>query len=101
MKNITFSAADDLIAQARELARARGATLNDEFRIWLTDYVQQQGQGDKTARMRLLIDQITSPKGQPGGNVPASFAYTPEHQRQPVRDAFNEREQRMLKRLGE
>ena len=101
MKNITFSANDELIAQARELARARGVTLNDEFRVWLSSYVQQQGQDEKTARMRQLIDQITTPAGQPGGSVPAPALYTPEHLRQPVREALNEREQRMLKRLGE
>jgi len=40
MRNITLSAADQLIDQAREKARAQGVTLNDEFRKWLASYVQ-------------------------------------------------------------
>ena len=96
MKNITFSTAEDLLAQARELARSRGTTLNEEVRAWLASYVQQQGQDEKAASVRRLIDQITDAPG----NVPLQAAYTPAHLRGPVRQAFNEREQRMLKRLG-
>ena len=40
MRNITLSAADELIDQARDKARAQGVTLNDEFRKWLASYVQ-------------------------------------------------------------
>jgi len=40
MRNITLSAADQLIDQAREKTRAQGVTLNDEFRKWLASYVQ-------------------------------------------------------------
>jgi len=40
MRNITLSAADQLIDQARDKARAQGVTLNDEFRKWLASYVQ-------------------------------------------------------------
>jgi len=39
LKNITLTADIALIAQARAKARARNATLNDEFRIWLAKYV--------------------------------------------------------------
>ena len=99
MQNITFSAQNDLIAQARELARARGTTLNEEFRIWLNGFVQQQGQDEQQARVRRIIDQITAPTAEPS-KLAAHKAYTPAHTRPPVRDAFNEREQRMLKRLG-
>lgn len=41
MKNITLSADDDLIEAARARARAEHTTLNDQFRRWLSDYVQQ------------------------------------------------------------
>lgn len=41
MKNITLSADDELIEAARERARAEHTTLNDQFRRWLADYVQQ------------------------------------------------------------
>ena len=100
MQNITFSAQNDLIAQARDLARARGTTLNDEFRVWLAGFVQQQGKDEQQARVRSIIDQITAPSTTQG-KVSAMNAFTPAHLRQRVRDDFNEREQRMLKRLGE
>ena len=41
MKNITLSADDELIEAARARARAEHTTLNDQFRRWLSDYVQQ------------------------------------------------------------
>ena len=100
MQNITFSAQNDLIAQARELARARGTTLNDEFRVWLRSFVQQQGKDEQQARVRNIIDQITAPSAEQG-KLAALNAYTPAHLRPAVRSAFNEREQRMLKRLGQ
>ena len=40
MRNITLSAAEQLIDLARDKARAQGVTLNDEFRKWLASYVQ-------------------------------------------------------------
>ena len=41
MKNITLSADDQLIEAAREQARSEHTTLNDQFRLWLTEYVQR------------------------------------------------------------
>lgn len=38
MKNITFSADERLIQQARTTARLRNTTLNEEFRKWLETY---------------------------------------------------------------
>lgn len=38
MKNITFSADDDKIELAREVARSEHRTLNDAFREWLEQY---------------------------------------------------------------
>lgn len=35
MKNITLSASNELIDQARKNALAKGSTLNNEFRSWL------------------------------------------------------------------
>jgi hypothetical protein len=35
MKNITLSAPEELIEQARKEAEAKGTTLNQEFRKWL------------------------------------------------------------------
>ena len=99
MQNITFSAQDELITQARNLARARGTTLNVEFRAWLSDFVSQQGQDIKQTRLRSLLDDITTPAaGQ--RMVPLDVQFTPPHLRVPAREAFNEREQRMLDRLN-
>ena len=41
MKNVTFSADETLIEQAREEARARKTTLNALFREWLEDLAQR------------------------------------------------------------
>ena len=35
MKNITLTAPEELIEQARKNAAAKGTTLNNEFRAWL------------------------------------------------------------------
>jgi hypothetical protein len=42
VKNITFSVDEELIEEARELARSRGRTLNEEVRQWLEDYTGRQ-----------------------------------------------------------
>jgi hypothetical protein len=41
MKNITLSAAEPLIAAARQRAREEHSTLNEQFRQWLAQYTQQ------------------------------------------------------------
>jgi hypothetical protein len=43
MKNITFSADENLIEQARLVARSRNRTLNAAFREWLEQYAEQAG----------------------------------------------------------
>jgi predicted transcriptional regulator len=43
MKNITLSADEDLIEQARQVARARRTTLNAAFREWLQNFTAQSG----------------------------------------------------------
>ena len=42
MKNITLSADEKLIEAARTRARAEHTTLNEQFRVWLTQYARQQ-----------------------------------------------------------
>jgi len=46
VKNITLSADERLIEAARARARAEHTTLNEEFRRWLTDYVQREQQAE-------------------------------------------------------
>lgn len=43
MKNITLSADEDLIEQARLVARAQHKTLNAAFREWLQAFTAQAG----------------------------------------------------------
>lgn len=45
MKNITLSADEDLIEQARLIARSQCETLNAAFRRWLLQYTAQGGSG--------------------------------------------------------
>jgi hypothetical protein len=43
MKNITLSADEDLIEQARIVARSQRRTLNAAFREWLLQFAAQAG----------------------------------------------------------
>ncbi len=43
MKNVTLSADEDLIEQARLVARAQHRTLNAAFREWLVQFTAQSG----------------------------------------------------------
>ena len=43
MKNVTLSADEDLIEQARLVARSRKTTLNAAFREWLAQFAAREG----------------------------------------------------------
>ena len=58
MKKITLSADDKLIEAARARARAEQTTLNEQFRRWLTDYVQQE---QKSESAMALIEELRGP----------------------------------------
>jgi hypothetical protein len=45
MKNVTLSADENLIEQARLVARSQRETLNAAFRRWLLQYTAQGGSG--------------------------------------------------------
>ena len=47
MKNITLSADQGLIEEARRLAATRSTTLNAEFRLWLESYVGRKRQAER------------------------------------------------------
>jgi len=55
MKNITLSADERLIEQAREAARARKTTLNSLFREWLAKVA---GVHERTQRMNELFRRL-------------------------------------------
>jgi hypothetical protein len=42
MKNVTLSADEDLIEQARTVARAQHTTLNAAFREWLVQFTSRE-----------------------------------------------------------
>jgi len=42
MKKITFSADEHCIEAARARAKVEHTTLNDQFRIWLSEYARKQ-----------------------------------------------------------
>jgi predicted transcriptional regulator len=55
VKNITLSADEDLIEQARQVARAQRKTLNAAFREWLLQFTAQAGNAQEVdALMRRL-----------------------------------------------
>jgi hypothetical protein len=55
MKSITVSADEQLIEQAREVARKKGTTLNQAFRDWLESYARPD---DVVARYRELMKRL-------------------------------------------
>ena len=55
MKNITLSADERLIEEAREKARQEHTTLNEQFRRWLADYV---GRRERAERAMRTIDEL-------------------------------------------
>jgi len=57
MKNITFSADDEKIERAREIARSRHTTLNEEFRDWL-DVYGNGGSPSKAEEFRALMKRL-------------------------------------------
>lgn len=54
IKNITFSAEETLIEEAREVARADNTTLNEQFRLWLEDYARQR----RVQKFQELMGQV-------------------------------------------
>ena len=61
MRNITLSADEDLIDDARRLASSKNTTLNAEFRLWLGNYVGRKRQAERAmAVMRELQGRIST-----------------------------------------
>ena len=55
MKNITLSADEALIEQARSVARERNSSLNALFREWLARLAQQE---ERAARLDELTERL-------------------------------------------
>lgn len=59
-KNITFSADEALIEEARAAARAENTTLNEQFRLWLEQYARQRRVQQFEALMARIKGQYSS-----------------------------------------
>jgi hypothetical protein len=55
MKNITLSADERLIEEARAKARQERTTLNEQFRRWLEEYV---GRRDRAERAMRTLEEL-------------------------------------------
>ncbi|MCA0239911.1 MAG: hypothetical protein LCI02_03550 [Proteobacteria bacterium] len=53
-RNITFTADEALIEEARQAALAENTTLNEQFRIWLEQYARKR----RVARAMATIDEM-------------------------------------------
>ena len=49
MRNITFSADENLIQAGRRRAQAENSTLNEQFRLWLESYARREQQAKGAA----------------------------------------------------
>ena len=61
MKNITLSADETLIEQARQRAESENTTLNKEFRRWLASYATNDAESRR--RVRAYDEFMQSMKG--------------------------------------
>lgn len=60
MKNITLSADEGLLQQARRRAGAEHRTLNDIFRQWLDQYVSQSTASDTYDTLMKRLDHVSA-----------------------------------------
>jgi hypothetical protein len=58
MKNITLSADEDLIEQARLVARQQHRTLNGAFREWLLQFTAQSGSAREYEALMNRLRQV-------------------------------------------
>lgn len=60
LKNITLSADESLIQQARRLANSENKSLNDLFREWLARYVAQPGAEEQYLTLMSQLTHVQS-----------------------------------------
>ena len=58
MKNETLSADEDLIEQARLVARSQRKTLNAAFREWLAQYTSQRGSAQEVEALMKRLRHV-------------------------------------------
>lgn len=60
MKNITLSADENLIEQARRLAKAQHKTLNTAFREWLEEFARKPGEAQQFDSLMKRLQHVTA-----------------------------------------
>lgn len=60
MKNITLSADEELIEQARQVARGQHKTLNTAFREWLLQYTARSGSIQEVDSLMARLDHVNA-----------------------------------------
>jgi len=60
VKNVTLSADEDLIEQARQVARSQRRTLNAAFREWLLQFTAQAGNGQEVEALMRRLRHVSS-----------------------------------------
>jgi len=60
MKNVTFSADEDLIEGARLAARSQRRSLNAAFREWLLQFIAQAGNGQQVDALMRRLRRVTA-----------------------------------------
>jgi hypothetical protein len=60
MKNITLSAAEDLIEDARAVAKSQRSTLNKMFREWLAEVAGRRRTEERLAELMARLDYVES-----------------------------------------
>ena len=59
LKNITFSAEEQMIEAARARASAEKTTLNEKFRRWIESYARDESEGEKRLARHLdLMERL-------------------------------------------
>lgn len=60
MKNITLSADERLIEEARAAARAQRSTLNQLFREWLAELAGRRSRDEQVSELMQRLDYVRS-----------------------------------------
>jgi len=60
MKNITLSAEEDLIEEARAVARTRRTTLNAAFREWLVQFTARPSKAREAEALMRRLKHVNS-----------------------------------------
>ena len=64
MKNVTLSADEGLIEEARRIAATKSTTLNAEFRLWLENYVGRKRQAERAMAALDAVAEVANIGGR-------------------------------------